>query len=239
MNKKYILIILLFFLTACAFPNQKKISQIKNRSFRLNSFTYILTAQDKKDAMKFFSEFPVKKIMFMLAREYNIKIDISDFQKFLVVKNKSDIKLFYGFRAEKSRWPVNIDSSGNNIDISFEKDYIGEADSKFRINISSGGSVLHSIATEVSQVEYIFKQLEYFLKSGKESAIEYDLKNYNKVKPVPLIVEFSGSKAFTIKKNEGKNKILKMIEDHMGNLSKEEREQFKHDIIDYMYKHKD
>ncbi len=239
MNKKYILIILLFFLTACALPNQKKISQIKNRSFRLNSFTYILTAQDKKDAMKFFSEFPVKKIMFMLAREYNIKIDISDFQKFLVVKNKSDIKLFYGFRAEKSRWPVNIDSSGNNIDISFEKDYIGEADSKFRINISSGGSVLHSIATEVSQVEYIFKQLEYFLKSGKESAIEYDLKNYNKVKPVPLIVEFSGSKAFTIKKNEGKNKILKMIEDHMGNLSKEEREQFKHDIIDYMYKHKD
>jgi len=113
---------------------------------------------------------------------------------------------------------------------------VNDRDLKFTINISSDNKDLSTIKTSITRIEFIFNQLEFTLKSGKENAKEYDEKNLDKVSLAPMVIEDS-SIALDNQDQQGKLKEIKSkINDYVKQLNAEQKKEFKLDIMDYIYK---
>ncbi|MCL1865040.1 MAG: hypothetical protein FWF73_04435 [Spirochaetes bacterium] len=230
-----IVIILLIFNLSC-FTNQKiDGNELSDKRFYFTQFQYALHGLNKDKAFQFFKSFPVKKIMYLLAKDYNIEIDIIDFNNFIKSSDMSQIESYGGLRDVKQTWNINKDKN-NKIVFIFEQDMIKERDLKFTINISSGNKDLTTIKTSISRIEFIFKQIEFSLKSAKEYAKEYDEKNLDKVSLAPMIIENSSEVS---DKHDQQNKAAEikfMIDGYVRQLNQDQKKEFKHDIIDYIYK---
>ena len=239
MKNKHILfisaLILLVFNLGC-FTNQKiDGNQLPDKKFYFTQFQYVLQGGNKDRAFQLFKTFPVKKIMYLLAKEYNIEIDISDFNTFLKFSDLSQIESYGGLRDIKQTWNMGKDTR-NKIIFIFEQDMVNERDLKFTINISSDNKNLGTIKTSISRIDSIFSQLEFTLKSSKENAKEYDEKNLDKVSLAPLVIEDSLAALDKHEQQEKLTKIKSMIKDYVNQLNQDQKKEFKHDIIDYIYK---
>jgi len=223
----------LYFCTGCILNTKEDWTDLPDRKFYFSEFQFILLDSNKENAYKFFKDFPVKKIMFMLAKEYNITIDISDFNNFLITKKISAIKAEGSIRTEKLIWNKK-NTENNRITFIFERDYFDESKLNLKIGIYSGNSTRKIINTEVSKIDHIFDQLKFQFESGKESLKEYNEKSYDKISPIPLIIE-TNSLSTEIEESTDLIKIKSMIDDYVKTLDESGKKEFKHDIIDYIY----
>ena len=228
-----LLIISLIFLTGCILNTKEDWEKLPDRKFYFTEFHFILLDQSKEEAYNFYKEFPVKKIMFMLAKEYNITVDISDFKNFININKPSVIESDGFMRTEKNTWK-NKNSVSNRIVFIFERDYFDDSKLKLKISIYSGETNLKTINTEISKVENIFTQLKFQLQTGKESLKEYEDKNYNTISPIPFVIE-TNDKSFSLEEPADLIKIKSMIDNYVKTLDQNEKDDFKHDIIDYIY----
>ncbi len=228
----------LYFCTGCFLNTnenlKENINKLPDKKFHFSEFDYNLIGQSKEEALNFFKKFPVKKIMFMLATEYNITIDISEFQSFINSNDLSIIETEGILRVTTNKWRKK-NSENNSITITFDQDYFDERKLKLKIGIYNGGSSLKIINTEMSSIDYIFERLKYFLQSGKDSIREYNDKNYDKISPIPLILENS-SKSPVIDEQMEIVKIKSLIDNYLKTLDPDKKDAFKHEIIDYLYK---
>lgn len=231
--KKILPVILIFYSSGCIWNTRENFDRLTDRKFYFSEFQFILLDQKKEDAFIFFKHFPVKKIMYMLAMEYNVTIDISDFKNFIDSDTPSFLLSDGFFRNEKSTWKLN-NSNSNRIVFIFEQDYFDSSKQKFKISFYDGDALLKTITAEISKVDYIFTQLNFQLKMGKESIKEYDEKKYDTSSPIPSVVEINSKSG----KNDESADIMtikKMIDEYIKTLDKNGREDFKHQIIDYIY----
>jgi len=227
------ILITLSLLSGCLFNTKEDWDKLPDRKFCLSEFHFVLLAQSKEEAFEFFRKFPVKKLMFILAKEYNIKVDISEFNNFIITKNLSEIEAKGLLRTVENSWKKS--SAGNNkITLIFEQDYLDESTKKLKIGVYRGNSTLKIIQLEMNKIDSIFKQLNIYLPSSKESLVEYEEKNYDKISPIPLIIESNNSFP-VVEEPDGPVKIKTMIDNYVKTLDKKERDNFKHDIIDYIY----
>jgi len=230
-------LILLFFNLGC-FTNQKiDGSELPDKKFYFTQFQYVLHGADKDRTFRLFKTFPVKKIMYLLAKEYNIEIDISDFNGFIKSADLSQLEAYGGLRTVKQTWNTGKDKDAQNkIIFIFEQDMVNDRDLKFTIEISSNNKNLNTIKTSISRIDFIFKQLEFSLKSAKENAKEYDEKNLDKVSLAPMIIEESSIALDAHAQQEELTKIKSMIKDYVKQMNPEQKKEFKHDIMEYIYK---
>ena len=226
-------LISLYFSTGCTFDTKEDWEKLPDRKFYFTEFQFILMDQNKEDAFRIYKEFPVKKIMFMLAKEYNITIDISDFKQFITANKLSAIVSDGYMRTEKNTWKKK-NSENNRVVFIFERDYFDDSKQKLKIGIYSGDTTLKVINTEFSKTDYIFTQLNFHLKTGKESSTEYETANYGTITPIPMVIEINNNSMIT---EEPANliKIKSMIDEYVKSLDQNEKNDFKHDIIDYIY----
>jgi hypothetical protein len=227
------LIISLSLCAGCFLSTQENLEKLPDKKFYFTEFQFILPGQSKESAYKFFREFPVKKVMFMLAKEYNLTIDIADFGNFIRSKKASVIETEGLLRIAKHTWKKK-NTENNSIVFIFEQDYMDSSVIKFSIGIYKGKTLLKKMNTDINKIDAIFNQLTYFLKSAEQSIKEFDSKNYAKVTPVPMIIEATGEipaaeEPATI------SKIKSMIDEYVKTLDDEKKKEFKHDIIDFIY----
>jgi hypothetical protein len=178
----------MFSFTSCLFNTKENINKLPDKKFYFTEFQFVLTGQTKENAMIFFKEFPVKKIMFMLAQEYNITIDISDYNEFIKSGNTSDLKPDGSFRITKHTWN-KTEKESNRITFIFDQDYFDPSILKFKLAIYSSNSTLKLYNTDISTQKYILTNLKKHLETGEQSLNEYEDKNYDNISPVPGIIE--------------------------------------------------
>ena len=189
-----LMFISLYFCTGCILNTKEDWKKLADRKFSLSEFQFVIRGQSREDAYNFYRKFPVKKIMFVLAREYNITIDISEFNNLINSKDLTLIEADGFIRAAKHTWKTKKNQQ-NRITLIFEQDYFDETIQKIKIAVYSNNSSIKVIDLNMSKTEEIFTQLKFLLKSGEESLKEYDDKKYDIISPVPLIIETeSGSK---------------------------------------------
>ncbi len=187
---KYLSIILisLYFSTGCFLNTKENISNLPDKKFYLTEFQYILPGQTKESAIIFFKQFPVKKIMFMLAEEYNIVIDMSDYAEFVQSGDGALLKQDGTLRIAKQTWH-KADKEKNRITLIFEQDYFDAGLMKFKLGIYSENSTLKLFNTEINSIEYILNNLKKHFQSGEHSLKEYEEKNYDKISPLPGVID--------------------------------------------------
>lgn len=234
--KTKILIILfaaLYLCTGCFLNTRENISKLEDKKFYFTEFEFILLGQDKETAYAFFKKFPVKKIMYLIAAEYNITIDISHYNDFINKKNLSMIKTDGTFRVAKNTWKKRNDET-NRVVFIFEQDYMEPSRQKFSIALFNGKTTLKIVNAEISEIGSIITQLKSQLQSGKENLKVYEEKNYEKVSPIPFIIE-TNDESVVVEEPANLIKIKAMIDEYVNTLNKDEKNIFKHEIIDYIY----
>ena len=91
-KSKYLLIIVsMFLLFSCSTWNKKSWENLTNRDFYFTKFTYVRKGIDKSDAFKQMKAFPVNKLLKIISHKYNINIDSSEFNDFLVIEDENKI----------------------------------------------------------------------------------------------------------------------------------------------------
>lgn len=226
-------LISLYFSTGCTFDTKEDWEKLPDRKFYFTEFQFILLDQSKEDAFRIYKEFPVKKIMFMLAKEYNITVDISDFKQFINTNKPSAIIAESFMRTEKNTWKKK-NSENNRIIFIFERDYFDAGKLKLQIGMYSGDTALKIINAEFSKLEHLFTQLNFNLKTGKDSLKEYETAGYDKIIPIPMIIEINNN-SITAEEPANLIKIKSMIDEYVKTLDENGKNDFKHDIIDYIY----
>lgn len=198
MNKKMfrnltIILISLLSFTGCMFNTKENINKLPDKKFFFSEFQFILPGQTKESAMIFFKKFPVRKIMFMLAQEYNIIIDITDYNEFIKSGDTAVLKPEGSFRITKHTWS-KTDKENNRITIIFDQDYMNPDILKFKLGMYSKNSTLKLFNTEINNQDYILINLKKHLETGEKSLKEYEEKNYDNISPIPGIVESDSDK---------------------------------------------
>lgn len=216
------------------FNTKKNFEKLPDKKFYFSEFQFILIGKDKKDAYNFFKKFPVKKVMFLLAKEYNLTIDISNFNNFLNSENYTSIESEGALRVSRNIWK-NKKVENNRIVFIFEEDYLDSNNLKFSVQIYNKNSTLDRITTSISKIDTIFDRLKFHLETAKDSLREYEEKNYDKISPIPFVIETS-SNSIPIDEQSELNKIKSLIDSYVKSLNQNEKDIFKHDIIDYIYK---
>lgn len=223
--------------TGCAGLGELKtdLNNLTDKKFYLTEFQYIHTDKNGKYAYDAMCSFPVKKIMYILVKEYNLEIDMSDYYQFIKTGSSNQIKTVGFVRNEKYIWKSSDPTSGNKITITFEKDYFDETKMKFSLIMFSGNKKLKSIIIDFSKIDYLFKQLDFYISKTDEYAADYDKNGYDSKDIVPgLILGVPGTRKST--EADKLNEIKAMIEEHVKTLNSDQKKQFKHEIIDHIYK---
>ena len=229
------LTILLCFNLSCFITQKIDGNELPDKRFYFTQFQYALQSGDKDNAFQLFKNFPVKKIMYLIAKEYNIEIDIIDFNSFIKTSDLSQIESYGGLRDLKQTWNLKKDKN-NKIVFIFEQNMDDKRDLKLTIKISSGDKELNTMKASVSKIDFIFKQLEFSLQHAKENANEYDEKNLDKASLAPMVIEVQSAASNKHDQQDKLKEIKSMISDYVNQLNQDQKKEFKHDILDYIYK---
>ena len=208
---------------------------LADKKFYLAEFQYIHTDKNSKYAYDVMCNFPTKKLMYIIAQEYNIEIDMSDYYQFIKTGSPKYIKTDGFVRNEKYIWKSSTPQTDNKIIITFEKDYFDESKMKFSLIVFSGNKKLKSIIIDFSKMDYLFKQLDFYIAKTDEYASDYNQNDYESKNVVPgLILGEPGTRKSS--ETETINEIKKVIEEYVKDLNAEQKKSFKHEIIDHIYK---
>lgn len=227
---------LLFLFTGCAgFElHQEAWDNLPERKFYFTEFKYIHTGKDTQYALDTMKEFPLKKLMYILSRNYNIEIDMSDFYAFLNNNRKSEIKTHGFFRESSFTW-----SSGKNytnrIQIKFERDYMDESKMKATLKATADGKNLKTVDMDFTRFEILFNKLKYYFSDTEKFLAEFVNNGYNDAEKVPGLILGTAS-TIQIAEKSKKEQIKSLLDEYVKNLDEEQKKIFKHEIIDHIYK---
>lgn len=233
----FLLSIVLIFSCSCASlgSNKAQWENLPERKFYLTEFQYIHTGKDSDNALKVMKSFPVKKLMYILSREYNIEIDMSDFCRLTKDGTSSEIKADGLIRNEKLTWKSQTQNNMNTLSVKFQRDYFDEKPMRLLVNAKSGNKTINSITIEFTKMDYLFSQLDFFISETDKYAAEFDTKKYEEKNEVPGLIMFNNSSQISTV-NDRLTEIKSLINEYVKSLDNEQKKAFKHEIIDHIYK---
>jgi len=235
MKFKVIFLSFLLFLS-CTEYTKKDWNKLDNREFILKSVTYIHTDKTKVDAYNFNRDFPIKEVLFLLAHEYKIDINIAEYQNFKLTRDLDQITLGPGLRKEIFTWNNGSSkNTGNEIEIKITEDYFGEKDSSFNITFKHHNNTIKNIEIGYGNTDILFSRLGYYINNFKLLRKEYRTKNYNSGK-APGIIEGRGSKTLAHKNTiDERNRLKESIKKYLQTIPKDKIKSSKKDLIDFIY----
>ncbi len=215
--------------------NKAEWEKLQDRKFYFTEFQYLLVDSNKKEAFKAMSQFPMKKIMYILASEYNIEIDLSDYYRFIRNEYSSEIKTEGFFRNEKFTWKTEKNISANRIKIIYEKDYFEKNKMKFSLYITSGDKTMKSLSIDYTQNDYLFTQLGFYFSKTEMSIKDFDKNGYDDKNTIPGLN--LGDPALINKPKSSRAEEIKvMLDEYVKTLDEDQKKSFKHEMIDHIYK---
>ena len=233
-----ILLIIITFSSSCTHLVQRQISQIDDRNFTLTAFNYSHLGSNEENVFRFYKEFPVKKLMYLIAKEFNLVIDISEFQKFTVNGSSSDINVKRGFRKEHFSWD-NKKSPDNRIIIHYQRDYFDQKDPEVKVTLIHGSRTIEIFQTEIGDYDYLFKRVAGSFKTGEDGIKEFEQGGLEKITPVTGVVEYSdviNTASNEIDAKDKRSEIQALLNDYVKDMDKEQKGRFRHEMLDFIYK---
>jgi len=224
--------------SSCTHLVQRQMSKIEDRNFIFTNFYHSHLGSDEEKAYKFYKEFPLKKIMFLLAKEHNLTIDISEFQRFIGSDDFSQINVKKGFRKEHFSWDNKIETE-NRIIIHHQRDYFEQKNPEIKISLIHGNRRIEILQTDYDNYDYIFKRLAGSFATASEGIKEYEKMGYETAVPVAGLIEYlsaKGSEAGKPGSEDKKTAIKTLIKDHTIDMDKDEKAKFRHEMLDFIYK---
>ncbi len=231
------ILVSLFIWPGCAslLNNTSKWNNLTDKKFYFTGFKYLYPAKDNKSAYEDMKNFPVKKLMYIISKGYNVEIDMSDYYRFVKEGSSSELEAKGFFRNNNFSWNSKSNNNGNKISIIFEKDYLDETKMKFKLNIMSGEKTMKMIEIDFATNDYLFKQLDFYIPKTDENISEYVNNSYETKETIPGI--FLGNISEQKQDVSDRETQLKaLLEDYVKTLDNKQKNRFKHEIIDYIYK---
>jgi hypothetical protein len=235
-NKIKLLTILLalFFICSCASRNAKKWEELKDRDFYFQKFKYSEKGINKNKALEFMKRFPTGKILKILSHKYNINIDSSEFEDFLVSnkiteiktkglitdiefiwqnKNKHENTIEFDYNnflpnamgfGEETEYIISLEVNDRNMDT-----FMGKIISKTPVLVTIANNIGYSRLNENSDDFYINKENKSVVCLTSAAAMEKNIIS--------------------------KESIKKEIKEFMNTMKQDEKKKFRDDIIKFLY----
>ena len=232
------LLLLISIFSSCTHLVQRQMSKIEDRNFIFTNFYHSHLGSEEEKAYKFYKEFPLKKIMYLLAKEHNLTIDISEFQRFIDNEDISEINVKKGFRKEHFSWDNKIEAK-NRIIIHHQRDYFEHKDPEIKISLIHGNRTIEILQTGFNNYDYIFKRLTSSFATASEGIKEYEKMGYANAVPVPGLIEYSSTKKAAADEpgsEDKKTAIKNLIKNHTKDMDKDQKAKFRHEMLDFIYK---
>jgi hypothetical protein len=242
MNKiKYLLIILIInilFINSCSSWDTKKWNELKDRNFHFQKFKYFKKGINKKYVFEKMKNFPTEQILKILSHKYNIIIDSSEFEDFILSENISEMQvegliadvqftwedknkhsniLTFEFIETMSKNGITIDDKEYNIIFQINQETIAS----FRCIPDDRKSILINLA----------RSLDY--SRLNQNSDDYYINNKNKT-VVNLMAAYAAEQK-KIKPKISKEFLKQQIKEYMSGISQEEKKIFRDDIIKFLY----
>lgn len=224
----------------CTHLVKKQISKTEDKTYYFTEFNYTHLSSTEEDVYSFFKNFPAKKIMFLIAKENNIIIDISEFQKFTTEGDPSNINVKKGFRKEFFSWNSQKKTK-NKIIINYKIDYFEQKIPEVLISMIIDDKTYNLMNSEVENPDHLIKRITGYYPDVEKSAAEYDKLGYEKITPINGVIEYTKGTAVIPSENnekatDKKAEIDNLMRNYVEGLDKDEKAKFRHEMLDLIYK---
>lgn len=140
-NTRGIAVLLLTALAlSCSVWNTRQWEGLADKKFYFQRFEYSFKGGDKKTALAFMRDFPLKEVCSLIQKKYGIEIDTAEFDSFLASADESRITEFGVILKEHFTWQ----SAGNRPQV-MELEYMNvfhefatDAERHYRLTIKTG-----------------------------------------------------------------------------------------------------
>jgi len=235
MKARSFLVFILLMVVSCTEYTRKDWDRLENRKFILREVTYIHLDKTKTTAYEFNRDYPLKEILFLLAGEFGINIDITEYQNFRALKILDQLEVAPGLRKEKFIWknPSSIET-GNEIFVTVSEDYFGEKDSSINLLFKHKGHLIKTISVDYASNSILFKNLKFYI-NDLESRRKLFFDNNYAIKSAPGLTEGKVSTEVVLKnKLEEKNRIKLAIKKYLETIPADRMLSSKKELIDFI-----
>lgn len=225
-------------ITSCSHWSTRDWSELKDRKFYFQKFTYSFVGKTKENAFNFMKSEPLKETLNIVAKKYNIIIDITEFQNFIYSEDYSKLTASGVLRDTKFIWESKK-KQVNQIEI--EYDMRPEIEAKdvviiYRISIKNNDKVRAFFYDRVYDRKEVLTNLAASFGYGGLNKAEQDIKGAGDTKERLILandkprVEINDGDI----KNETATLIKKQIALYVRGLNPKEKDAFRADFVKFI-----
>jgi hypothetical protein len=240
MNKiKYLLILIIsvLFISSCTSWDIKKWNELKDRNFYFQKFMHYQKGTNKKSVFEKMKSFPTEQILKILSYKYNIIIDSSEFEDFILSENTSAMQIKGLIADVQFTWE---DKNIHSNTISFEyietmsKNGMTVDDKEYNIIFQVNQETIESFRCIPDERKSILVNLARSLDYSRlnENSDNFYINNKNKT-VVNLVSAITEQKK--TKPKISKEEIKQQIKEFMNEIPQEEKKKFRDEIIKLLY----
>jgi hypothetical protein len=234
-NNIIICLITAFFLISCT-SSTEKINKLEDRNFYFQKFRYAKKGMNKKEVFEIMKNFPTDKILKIISHKYNIPIDSSDFNDFILLDNSSLLQTKGMIFDAEYIWENN--KHMNIIEIEYIEPLASGPvveEKKYLISIKANDKNLDEILCYPNDKKPILVSIAGSLgySRQKENSDDYYVNNENK--SVVNLISVIPSATKGSKDKISKEAVKMQIKEYVKTLSKDEKIKFRDDIIKFLY----
>ena len=225
-------------ITSCTRWSTRDWDELKDRKFYFQKFTYSFVGETKESAFNFMKSEPLKETLNIVAKKYNIIIDISEFQNFIYSGDYSKLSVPGFLQDTKFIWESKK-KQVNQIEI--EYDMRPELEAKnvviiYRLSVKTNDRVRAFFLDRVYDRKDILTNLASSFGYGGLSKTEQDIKVAGDAKDRIILnddkprVEVNDGDI----KSETATIIKKQIALYVRGLNPSEKKAFREDLVQFI-----
>ena len=243
-NKNSIVILILAMavslsgITSCAQWSTREWKELKDRKFYFQKFTYSFAGETRENAFNFMKSEPLKETLNIVAKKYNIIIDVSEFQNFIYSEDYSKLAVSGVFQEAKFIWESKK-KQVNQIEIEYEMRPDIEAKGVliiYKISIKNNDKVRAFFYDRVYDRKEILTNLAASFGYAGLSKAEQDIKGVGDTTDRLILADDKPKVEFDDGDIKSETAILikKQIALHVRGLKPKEKEAFRADIVQFI-----
>lgn len=242
MKKKYYwlsVFISILFLLSCSTVNNKYWENLTDRNFYFSRFLFVRKGSENAEVFKRMKDFQVNKLLKIISHKYNINIDSTDFNNFLISGDENRINATGILGKTNFTWKMH-GKKDNVIELeywnrlSLDNVYeIREYKVFIRVQGKTKAQFLGNFMDTVPELVTIAKNMGYERVEENSDNFYVNTENNSKVDLTGIGLDIKSS---TAKKDKmSKPELKKIISDFINEMPKSDRKAFRDDLIKYLY----
>ncbi len=236
-NRNFFIIILLLVQFSCETFQRSDLTDFRKKKFYLTKFTYFNGGINRKQAYGFMKDINLWKILAVLSHKYNINIDYSDFDIFLLSGSDSEIRVEGLIKDDEYIWEYK---GKRPLSVEFEyhvavNPATSDDEYKYKLIFKKGGKRIEGFYGDIFDkndlLAVIASAAGFKVMPQERTYFVDDQGKRIKFHRIPL------NKDETVKLDRAmmERKIKDDISNYMRKLSEQEKKEFRDNLINFIY----